>query len=239
MESEGGERMALVYVTDDEPNICKLVAFGLRDEGFETTTFTDGNSLLKAIAKHKPDAIILDWMMPPPDGLTICRSLRGNKETAQIPILLLTARGAEVDKVLGLEMGADDYIVKPFGIKEVCARVRAVLRRTENHLPVMQEDKIAGGDITVDIVAHTVKKGDRLIELTAKEFDLLVMLMRNAGRVLTRDTLLDKVWGVEYFGDTRTVDVHVRYLRQKIENNPDMPRLLQTVRGVGYKFVGE
>ena len=231
--------MALVYVTDDEPNICKLVAFGLKDEGFETATFTDGNSLLEAIQKRKPDAIILDWMMPPPDGLTICRSLRREEDTKYIPILLLTARGAEVDKVLGLEMGADDYIVKPFGVKEVCARVRAVLRRTENQVAPQQEEKIKGGDITVDIVSHTVTKGDKSIELTAKEFDLLVMLMRNSGRVLTRDTLLDRVWGVEYFGDTRTVDVHVRYLRQKIEDNPDTPQLLQTVRGVGYKFVGE
>lgn len=231
--------MALVYVTDDEPNICKLVAFGLKDEGFETATFTDGNSLLEAIQKRKPDAIILDWMMPSPDGLTICRSLRSEEDTKYIPILLLTARGAEVDKVLGLEMGADDYIVKPFGVKEVCARVRAVLRRTENQVAPQQEEKIKGGDITVDIVSHTVTKGDKSIELTAKEFDLLVMLMRNSGRVLTRDTLLDRVWGVEYFGDTRTVDVHVRYLRQKIEDNPDTPQLLQTVRGVGYKFVGE
>ena len=231
--------MALVYVTDDEPNICKLVAFGLKDEGFETATFTDGNSLLEAIQKRKPDAIILDWMMPPPDGLTICRSLRSAEDTKYIPILLLTARGAEVDKVLGLEMGADDYIVKPFGVKEVCARVRAVLRRTENQVAPQPEEKIKGGDITVDIVSHTVTIGDKSIELTAKEFDLLVMLMRNSGRVLTRDTLLDRVWGVEYFGDTRTVDVHVRYLRQKIEDNPDTPQLLQTVRGVGYKFVGE
>lgn len=178
-------------------------------------------------------------MMPPPDGLTICRSLRSEEDTKYIPILLLTARGAEVDKVLGLELGADDYIVKPFGVKEVCARVRAVLRRTENQVPPQQEERIKGGDITVDIVSHTVTKGDKSIELTAKEFDLLVMLMRNSGRVLTRDTLLDRVWGVEYFGDTRTVDVHVRYLRQKIEDNPDTPQLLQTVRGVGYKFVGE
>ena len=230
--------MALVYVADDEENICKLVAFGLKDEGFETATFTDGNTLLKAMEKRQPDAVILDWMMPPPDGLTVCRLLRSKEETKYIPVLLLTARGAEIDKVLGLEMGADDYIVKPFGIKELCARVRAVLRRTENRaLP--PQDKITKGDITVDIVSHTVTKGDRPLELTAKEFDLLVMLMRNAGRVLTRDALLDKVWGVGYFGDTRTVDVHVRYLRQKIEDNADTPKLLQTVRGVGYKFIAE
>ncbi|MFQ9792846.1 MAG: winged helix-turn-helix domain-containing protein [Acutalibacteraceae bacterium] len=230
--------MALVYVTDDEPNICKLVAFGLKDEGFETATFTDGNSLLEAI-QEKTGRYHFRLDDAAPDGLTICRSLRSEEDTKYIPILLLTARGAEVDKVLGLEMGADDYIVKPFGVKEVCARVRAVLRRTENQVAPQQEEKIKGGDITVDIVSHTVTKGDKSIELTAKEFDLLVMLMRNSGRVLTRDTLLDRVWGVEYFGDTRTVDVHVRYLRQKIEDNPDTPQLLQTVRGVGSKFVGE
>lgn len=229
--------MALVYITDDEPNICKLVAFGLKDEGFEIAVFTDGTALLHAIEKRRPDALILDWMMPPPDGLTICRTLRSKAETKCIPILLLTARGAEVDKVLGLELGADDYIVKPFSVKEVCARVRAVLRRTEYH-PATSEDRITAGGITVDVVSHTVTKAGAPIELTAKEFDLLLVLMRNAGRVLTRNTLLDRVWGVEYFGDTRTVDVHMRYLRQKIEDNPDSPQLLQTVRGVGYKFVG-
>ena len=151
---------------------------------------------------------------------------------------MLTARGEEIDRVLGLEIGADDYIVKPFSIKELCARVRAVLRRSAR-----QEDSagqvLSSGDLTVDITRHSVKKGDDSIELTVKEFDLLAMLMKNSGKVLTRDTLLDKVWGIEYYGDTRTVDVHVRYLRQKIEDNPDDPVYIQTVRGVGYKFSGQ
>lgn len=228
--------MALIYIADDELNIRKLVALGLKDSGFETAEFPNGTQLLNAVKQHSPDAIILDWMMPQPDGLAVCRMLRENEATRAIPVLMLTARGEEIDRVLGLEMGADDYIVKPFSIKELCARVRAVLRRTGR-----QEEKVdqilVRGALSVDITRHTVTKTGSLIELTAKEFDLLVILMKNSGKVLTRDTLLDKVWGVEYFGDTRTVDVHVRYLRQKIEDNPDEPVFIQTVRGVGYKFV--
>ena len=226
--------MPLIYIADDEPNIRRLVAFGLKDNSFETAEFADGNTLLAGIKARRPDAIVLDWMMPPPDGLEVCRILRSNPETSQIPILMLTARGEEIDKVLGLELGADDYIVKPFGIKELCARVRAVLRRTERSQE--PENKLEAGSLKLDIERHTVTKGDSSIELTAKEFDLLAILMRNRGKVLTRDSLLDKVWGMEYFGDTRTVDVHVRYLRQKVEDDPDRPLWIQTVRGVGYKF---
>ncbi len=232
--------MALVYVTDDEINICRLVAFGLKDEGFEAEIFTDGNALLEAVQRRRPDAVILDWMMPAPDGLAVCRTLRSDSATRALPILMLTAKSSEIDRVLGLEMGADDYIVKPFSMKELCARVRAVMRRTELQAapPPPQEEIIEAGGIMVDIDSHLITKNGTPIELTAKEFDLLVMLMKNKGRVLTRNTLLDKVWGMEYFGDTRTVDVHVRYLRQKIEDNPESPALVQTVRGVGYKFAG-
>lgn len=228
--------MALIYIADDERNIRDLVSLGLKDSGFETAGFPDGTTLLQAVKQRKPDAIILDWMMPQPDGLAVCRALRENEATRRIPVLMLTARGEEIDRVLGLEMGADDYIVKPFSIKELCARVRAVLRRTgsKDEAP---EQVITCGPLSVDITRHTVIKDGISIELTAKEFDLLVILMKNSGKVLTRDTLLDKVWGMEYFGDTRTVDVHVRYLRQKIENNPEEPSFVQTVRGVGYKFV--
>ncbi len=227
--------MALVYIADDELNIRRLVAFGLKDSGFETAEFPDGTQLLSAVKKRPPDAIILDWMMPQPDGLAVCRMLREKDETHAIPIIMLTARGEEIDRVLGLELGADDYMVKPFSIKELCARVKAVLRRT-SWQDAAQEKTISIGSLTVDSGRHTVKKAGQTLELTAKEFDLLVMLMKNSGQVLTRDTLLDKVWGVEYYGDTRTVDVHVRYLRQKIEDNPDVPVYIQTVRGVGYKF---
>ena len=226
--------MPLVYIADDEPNIRRLVAFGLKDSGFESAEFADGETLLAGIKARKPDVIILDWMMPPPDGLAVCRTLRSDADTRDIPILMLTARGEEIDKVLGLELGADDYIVKPFGIKELCARVRSVLRRTARSQE--PEQKLEAGTLQVGIARHTVTKNGTKIELTAKEFDLLAMLMKNRGKVLTRDSLLDKVWGVEYFGDTRTVDVHVRYLRQKVEDDPDHPVLIQTVRGVGYRF---
>jgi two-component system, OmpR family, alkaline phosphatase synthesis response regulator PhoP len=227
--------MALVYIADDELNIRKLIAFGLKDSGFETAEFPDGAQLLSAVKQRAPDAIILDWMMPQPDGLAVCRMLRENETTHAIPVLMLTARGEEIDRVIGLEIGADDYIVKPFSMKELCARVRAVLRRTGRQEETA-EKILSIGNLSVDIVRHTVRKSEDLVELTAKEFDLLVMLMKNRGKVLTRNTLLDKVWGVEYYGDTRTVDVHVRYLRQKIEDNADEPVYIQTVRGVGYKF---
>ncbi|MCH3971703.1 MAG: response regulator transcription factor [Oscillospiraceae bacterium] len=230
--------MALIYIADDERNIRKLIAFGLKDAGFETGEFPDGETLLQGVRLRRPDAILLDWMMPGMDGLQICRALRQGEETRSVPILMLTAKGEEIDKVLGLEMGADDYITKPFGMKELCARVRAVLRRAAQQ-PDLPEPVLSASGITVDITRHTVQKDGRQIELTAKEFDLLCMLMRHAGRVLTRDTLLDKVWGVSYFGDTRTVDVHVRYLRQKIEDNPDKPACILTVRGVGYKFCAQ
>lgn len=227
--------MALIFIADDEPNILKLVSFGLKDSGFETAEFSNGTKLLDTIKQRIPDAIILDWMMPEPDGLTVCRMLRENELTRNIPILMLTAKGEEINRVLGLEMDADDYIVKPFSIKELCARVRAVLRRTKRY------DKSNNtiyhcGDLIVDVSRHLVTKAGKQIELTAKEFDLLVILIKNKGKVLTRDTLLNRVWGLDYFGDTRTVDVHIRYLRQKIEENPDVPHFIQTVRGVGYKF---
>lgn len=227
--------MALIYIADDELNIRRLVAFALKDSGFETAEFPDGAQLLRAVNQRVPDAVVLDWMMPQPDGLAVCRTLRESPSTRSVPILMLTARGEEIDRVLGLEIGADDYIVKPFSVKELCARVKAVLRRSRRQ-EAEEEKVLASGNLAVDISRHMVKKDGVPVELTAKEFDLLVMLMKNRGKVLTRDTLLDKVWGVEYYGDTRTVDVHVRYLRQKVENNPEVPVYIQTVRGVGYRF---
>lgn len=229
------QQMPLIYIVDDEPNIRRLVAFGLKDSGFDSREFPDGTQLLTAVRRRAPDAIVLDWMMPDPDGLEVCRRLRADPATCGVPILLLTARGTELDKVLGLEIGADDYITKPFGMKELCARVRAVLRRSKRQQEPAGETLEQGG-LRVDVVRHTVERDGKTIALTAKEFDLLVMLMRNAGRVMTRGALLDTVWGVEYFGDTRTVDVHMRYLRQKVEQNPESPAVLLTVRGVGYKF---
>ena len=229
---------AMVYIADDEPNIRKLAALALKDSGFETQEFADGASLLAAVRHRVPDAIVLDWMMPPPDGLAVCAKLRSDEATRPVPVLMLTARSEEVDRVLGLELGADDYITKPFSVKELCARVRAVIRRKE-YLSASGDEILRSGGLTVDVARRTVTKNGEPVELTMKEFDLLTMLMRNSGRGLTRDALLDKVWGVEYYGDARTVDVHVRYLRQKIEDEPEKPRYVQTVRGVGYRFASE
>ena len=234
-ETESG----LVYITDDEPNIRKLTSLALKDYGFQTQEFSGGADLLKAVQKRTPDAIILDWMMPQPDGLTVCGRLKLDKTTKAVPILLLTARSEEVDCVLGLEMGADDYITKPFSLKELCARVKAVIRRKEYSNVSITEDIINCGDISVNLARRTVMKNNKLIDLTMKEFDLLTTLMNSKGRVLTRDQLMEKVWDVEYCGDARTVDVHIRYLRQKVEDEADKPKYIRTVRGVGYRFASE
>ena len=181
---------SLIYIADDEPNIRRLASLALRDLGFETQEFADGATLLTAVRRRAPDAIVLDWMMPPPDGLTVCKKLREDEATRPVPILMLTARSEEVDRVLGLEIGADDYITKPFSVKELCARVRAVIRRKE-YLTPSGDDVITCDSLSVDVARRQVTKGGVPIELTMKEFDLLVMLMRNRGRVLTRDALLD------------------------------------------------
>ncbi len=229
----------LVYITDDEPNIRKLAALALKDYGFQTQEFQGGAELLKAVQKRVPDAIVLDWMMPQPDGLTVCGRLKLDKDTKTVPVLLLTARSEEVDCVLGLEMGADDYITKPFSLKELCARVKAVIRRKEYTALPEEEEVIKRGDVTVNLARRTVMKGNELVDLTMKEFDLLTALMNSRGRVLTRDQLMEKVWDVEYCGDARTVDVHIRYLRQKIEDEAEKPKYIRTVRGVGYRFTSE
>ena len=226
--------MPLVYIVDDEANIRHLISFGLKDSGFDTCEFSDGNSFLHAIGLKLPDVVILDWMMPPPDGLSLCRTLRENHNTRHLPIILLTARSDEVDKVLGLEIGADDYITKPFSVKEMTARVRSLLRRNE-YLSEKGEI-ISIGELVLDAEKRKVTKSGKQIELSLKEFELLYELMKNPGRVFTRDVLLDRVWKVDFFGDTRTVDVHIRYLRTKIEDEPDFPKYILTVRGVGYKF---
>lgn len=230
----------LIYVVDDEPNIRKLAALALKEYGFETQEFSGGDELLKAIQRRIPDAIVLDWVMPAPDGLSVCGRLKLDKETRTIPIILLTARNDEVDCVLGLEMGADDYVTKPFSLKELCARVKAVLRRKEySNVVNPNNDIITCGEITVNLARRTVMKNGKLIDLTMKEFDLLTSLMLSKGRVLNRDQLMEKVWDVEFCGDARTVDVHIRYLRQKIEDESENPRYILTVRGVGYRFASE
>ncbi|MDR1627970.1 MAG: response regulator transcription factor [Oscillospiraceae bacterium] len=234
------QKTGLIYITDDEPNIRKLVALALKEQGFETQEFSNGADLLKALQKRLPDAIVLDWIMPELDGLTVCGRLKLDKTTKIVPIILLTARNEEVDCVLGLEMGADDYIIKPFSLKELCARVKAVVRRKDFVNPSSPNDEIIGiGDLVINLAKRTITKGDQLLSLTMKEFDLLTTLIQSKGRVLTRNQLMEKVWDVEYCGDARTVDVHVRYLRQKVENEANKPKYIKTVRGMGYRCATE
>lgn len=230
----------LIYIVDDEPNIRKLASLALKEHGFETQEFAGGDELLKAVQRRLPDVIILDWVMPAPDGLSVCGRLKLGKETRTIPIILLTARNDEVDCVLGLEMGADDYVTKPFSLKELCARVKALIRRKEySNIKNPSNEIVTCGEITVNLARRTVSKNGKPIDLTMKEFDLLTSLMLSKGRVLNRDQLMEKVWDVEFCGDARTVDVHIRYLRQKIEDESENPKYILTVRGVGYRFASE
>lgn len=230
----------LVYVVDDEPNIRKLTSLALKEYGFEAQEFEGGDELLRAVKRRIPDAIVLDWVMPAPDGLSVCGRLKLDKTTKHIPIILLTARNDEVDCVLGLEMGADDYITKPFSLKELCARVKAVIRRSEySEHAESSNDVLTCGDLTMNLARRTVFKGEKPIDLTMKEFDLLASMMLSKGRVLNRDQLMDKVWDMEFCGDARTVDVHIRYLRQKIEDEAENPRYILTVRGVGYRVASD
>ncbi|MBP3320314.1 MAG: response regulator transcription factor [Clostridia bacterium] len=230
----------LIYIADDEPNIRRLVSVALNECGYETQEFSGGDDLLKAIQRRNPDLIILDWVMPAPDGLSVCGRLKLDNLTKTIPIIMLSSRNEEVDVVLGLEMGADDYVTKPFSVKELCARVKALLRRNEymNITPASNE-VIVCGELTVNLARRTVIKHNKTIDLTMKEFDLLTSLMLAKGRVFNRDQLMEKVWDVEFSGDARTVDVHIRYLRQKIEEDAENPKYVLTVRGVGYRFASE
>lgn len=233
------KELGLVYITDDEPNIRRLASLALREYGFETQEFSSGVELMKGIQKRIPDVILLDWVMPQPDGLTICGRLKLDKEYKKIPVIILTSKNEEVDCVLALEIGADDYVTKPFSLKELCARVNAVIRRQNYSKTDVNDDIVKCGNITVNLGRRTVVKDGKVVDLTMKEFDLLTALMLNKSRVLNRDQLMEKVWDIDFTGDARTVDVHIRYLRQKIEDEPEKPIYVRTVRGVGYRFASE
>jgi len=220
----------IILVVDDEKNIRDLIKFNLKNEGYQVKTASDGEMALKKV-DDTIDLIILDLMLPKVDGLAVCRSIR-NDVYKDIPIIMLTAKGEEVDKIIGLEMGADDYVTKPFSPRELIARIKAILRRANDGSNNKKElSKIQKGDILLNVDSHEVYKNGVLMELTPKEFDLLKFFLNNQSRVLTRDILLERIWGYEYFGDTRTVDVHIRRLRKKIGD-----KYIITVRGVGYKF---
>jgi two-component system alkaline phosphatase synthesis response regulator PhoP len=234
------EQRTILVVEDDAP-LRDTLAYNLRAEGYQVLTASDGVTALD-IARQKPvSLVLLDLMLPRLDGLEVCRQLRSKPETADIAILMLTARVEETDLVVGLELGADDYVTKPYAWNELRARIRALLRRGAHKGAVDTADgvrQLAAGDLTVDLDRREVLRRGEEITLPARLFDLLVYFMRNRGNVLTRDQLLEKVWGYDYEGDTRTIDVHIRWLRERIEDDPANPQLIQTVRGVGYRFKG-
>jgi DNA-binding response OmpR family regulator len=225
--------MKKILLVEDDDTLRKTLAYNLSQEGYKVLQTGDGAEALTLAREHSPDLIVLDVMLPSLDGLSVCRILRNESE---VPIVMLTARGSEVDRIVGLEIGADDYIVKPFSLGEFLARVRAILRRAPSSRGVV--DKLESGDLVLDLIARRATRNNKELRLTHKEFDLLATLMRNRGAVLSRDLLLDRVWGYDYGGQTKTVDVHVRWLREKIEDEPSHPRRIVTVRGVGYRFEG-
>ena len=224
-----------IFVVEDEMHIQQLIKYNLESTGFKVTVFDNGEDLLSHSVDNIPDLFILDIMLPGIDGLEVCSQLKQNTLTKTIPIIMLTAKSEEFDKVLGLELGADDYITKPFSVRELLARIKALFRRI-NIVTEPKVDIISHADITIDCNRREVYKGERLIEMPLKEFELLKMLIINKGKVLSREHLLDKIWGFDYYGETRTVDVHIRYLRQKIEDNDENPTFIETVRGIGYRF---
>lgn len=225
-----------VLIVDDEEHIIELITFNLELKGYEVDSASDGEEALQKFKKIKPDLILLDIMLPKINGIEVCRRIRESEELPDVAIIMLTARGMEKDKVEGLEVGADDYITKPFSIQELMARIKAVMRRW-NTLPKERESEhLEYGALQIDPQNYEVYKNGAKLDLTLKEFELLKLLAVNRGKVFSRNDLLDKVWGYEYFGESRTVDVHIRHLRKKIEDDDKDPRYIETVRGVGYKF---
>ena len=221
-----------ILAVDDEVHILELISFNLKAAGYHVVTALTGEEALKRCEVERPSLVLLDIMLPGIDGLEVCRRLKGDRMTSNIPIIMLTARGDEVDKILGLELGADDYIAKPFSVRELAARVKSLLRRVAPQQE-SEPQTLRSGDIMIDITNYEAFKGGEKLSLTLKEFELLKVLVLSRGKVLTRDFLLDRIWGYEYYGETRTVDVHIRHLRQKLGEEP----YIETVRGVGYRFV--
>ena len=230
--ADGGERILIV---EDEESLADSVRYNLEREGYVVTVAVDGRRALERFRAEPPALVILDLMLPEVSGLDLCRAIRAESD---VPIIMVTAKDSEADKVTGLELGADDYVTKPFSVRELVSRVRALLRRTRMQVAgETREDVIGGGPVEMDIVRHEVRVGGESVSLPPKEFELLEMFLRRRGRLLTRDFLIEEVWGADYFGDTKTLDVHVKRLRKKIEEDPHHPVHLLTVRGLGYKFV--
>ncbi|MCQ1528112.1 response regulator [Lutispora saccharofermentans] len=228
-----------VLIIEDDYNIQELLRYNLENSGYEVIVAGDGNEGFQKVLDNMPDVILLDVMIPGADGLEVCKMIRANEKVKKIPILMVTAKSEELDKILGLELGADDYITKPFSIKEIIARIRAIMRRLneskDSSEGKTEKSKIRFGELEIDEEKYEVKNNGKKVTLTLKEFELLKILAENPGRVMTRDYLLDAVWGYEYGGETRTVDVHIRHLRRKLWGD-EGEGMIKTIRGVGYKF---
>ena len=234
----------VILAVDDEEHILDLLEYNLQKENYVVLRAGDGEQGLKLLLEEQVDLVLLDWMLPGIDGMEVLRRIRGDRRFSHLPVIMLTAKGEEIDKVLGLEMGADDYISKPFGIRELLARVKALLRRSAREKEPEPADaaedsrsRLVFGDLVIDHEAREVRVRERQVSLSRKEFELLYLLASHPKRVFGREQLLELIWGYEYMGETRTVDVHIRNLRRKIEEEPEQPAYIQTVRGVGYKFV--
>lgn len=223
-----------ILVVDDEHSIVELLKYNLENSGYEVKEAYDGEEALNMVSQERFDLIILDLMLPKIDGIEVCKRLK--EEYFHIPIIMLTAKSSEADKVLGLNIGADDYITKPFSVKELIARVNALLRLIGEMEKQNDREIINIGKLKIDLERHEVEKNGKLLDLTLKEFELLRILVENKGKVLSRNVLLDRVWGYDFYGETRTVDVHIRNLRKKIEDDDKNPQYIETVRGVGYRI---
>ncbi|WP_302612562.1 winged helix-turn-helix domain-containing protein [Mitsuokella jalaludinii] len=225
-----------ILVVDDEASIRELLSFNLKKNGYSVETAADGREALAKAAGM--DLVLLDIMLPEDDGLEVCRRLKADPQTSGIPIIMLTAKAEEIDRVLGLELGADDYVVKPFSMRELLARVKAVLRRSakDSQSEKGREETLKIGGLRLDFSSYQAWLHDEPIALTPKEYELLKLLVTNPGRAFTRDELLERIWGYEYYGDTRTVDVHIRHLRAKLKGDENISKAIETVRGIGYRF---
>lgn len=229
--------MTSILVVDDEPVFIEALTISLEREGFGVVAAADGPAALKAISEKDPDLILLDVMLPGMSGIDVCREIR---KSSSVPVIMVTAKGEEIDAVVGLEVGADDYITKPYRLRELIARIRAILRRSENS-PKEDEtssnpEVLVEGAVRLDLERHELSVDGELVSLALREFELLSYLMENSGRVVTRESLMQNVWGWDYIGDTKTIDVHVKRLRSKIESDPSAPLRISTIRGVGYRY---
>lgn len=226
---------AKILVVDDEPSIVKSIQYSLEKEGYQVVTAQDGQQAVEVARREKPNLIVLDVMLPSLDGYEVCRQVR---QEMVVPIIMLTAKGEEIDKVVGLEIGADEYVTKPFSLRELLARIKALLRLISRYQEerTTVPDRIEIGDLVIDMARHEVTLSGKVLNLTLKEYELLKLMAMNANKVLSREYLIEQVWGYDFTGEGRTVDVHIHWLREKIEKDPNNPMRIQTVRGVGYRF---